>query len=302
MTAPAERTEGAVLPGFLIRIRRWLRAGFDGGAADQPGSAAVARLIVFVILVGSLIAMLETEQSLWSDEEVAAAFRLLDGMLLAFFSLEYLLRFWAAGEIEAFRGWRGRLRWALRPWHLFDLALIAVFLLPHLGAEIFILRFLRIGRVFMVLRLTRLTAAGQLLGSCIYARRYELLVSVMMAFLLMVVAAVGLYLVEGVHQPDAFGSVPRALWWAMATLTTVGYGDVYPVSPLGKIMAGAVAFIGIGVIAIPTGIVAGAFANAMARPAASVAESREAVSREGQDDEESSGQSGALGTQDGKRA
>jgi len=254
------------MPGVLIRIRRWLRAGFDGGAVDQPGSAAVARLIVFVILTGSLIAMLETERSLWHDEDVAAAFRLLDGMLLAFFSLEYLLRFWAAGEVEACRGWRGRLKWALRPWHLFDLALIAVFLLPHLGAEIFILRFLRIGRVFMVLRLTRLTAAGQMLGACIYARRYELLVSVMMAFLLMVVAAVCLYLVEGPHQPDAFGSVPRALWWAMATLTTVGYGDVYPVTPLGKLLAGVVAFIGIGVIAIPTGIVAGAFASAMARP------------------------------------
>ncbi len=216
--------------------------------------------------MGSLIAMLETEQSLWHDKDVAAAFRLMDRALLVFFSLEYLLRFWAAGEVESWQGWRGRLRWALRPWHLFDLALIMVFLLPHLGAEIFILRFLRIGRVFMVLRLTRLTAAGQMLGSCVYARRYELLVSVMMAFLLMIVAAVFLYLVEGPRQPEAFGSVPRALWWAMATLTTVGYGDVYPVTPLGKMLAGLVAFIGIGVIAIPTGIVAGAFANAIARP------------------------------------
>src|SRR3546814_12570686 len=96
-----------------------------------------------------------------------------------------------------------------------------------------------------------------MLGACIYARRFELLVSVMMAFLLMVVAAVALYLVEGPHQPEAFGSVPRALWLAMATLTTDGYGDIYPTTPLGKVLAGMVAFIGIGVIAIPTGIVAG---------------------------------------------
>lgn len=254
------------MPSVLIRMRRWLRVGFDGGASDQPGSVYVARLVVIVILAGSVIAMLETEQSLWRDEHMAAAFRLLDRILLAFFSIEYLLRFWTAGEVAAWRSWRGRLVWMTRPWHLFDLFLIVVFLLPHLGAEIFILRFLRIGRVFMVLRLSRLTAAGQMLGACIYARRYELLVSVMMALLLMVVAAVFLYLVEGSVQPEAFGSVPRALWWAMATLTTVGYGDVYPTTPLGKALAGVVAFIGIGVIAIPTGIVAGAFANAMTRP------------------------------------
>src|SRR3546814_2565410 len=91
-------------------------------------------------LAGSGIAMLETEQSLWRDEEMAAAFRLLDRILLAFFSIEYLLRFWTAGEVAAWRSWRGRLVWMARPWHLFDLFLIAVFLLPHLGTAIFILR------------------------------------------------------------------------------------------------------------------------------------------------------------------
>src|SRR3546814_18867096 len=89
----------------------------------------------------------------------------------------------------------------------------------------------------------------------------------MMALLLMVVAAVFLYLVEGPVQPEAFGSVPRALWWVMATLTTVGYGDVYPTTPLGKVLAGIAAFIGIGVIAIPTGDVAGAVDHARVRPA-----------------------------------
>src|SRR3546814_19894696 len=102
------------MPGVLIRIRRWLRAGFDGSAADQPGSVYVARLVVVVILAGSGIAMLETEQSLWRDEEMAAAFRLLDRILLAFFSIEYLLRFWTAGEVAAWRRWRGRLVWMAR--------------------------------------------------------------------------------------------------------------------------------------------------------------------------------------------
>ena len=267
MAAPAERrTEASRLPATILRCRRWLKAGFDGGAIDQPGSWIVSRLVILVILAGSLIAMIETEKDLWRDESLAVTFHVLDRALLAFFMLEYGLRFWVAGEESKWRGWRGRLQWMTRPWHLFDFFLILVFLLPILGAEVFILRFLRIGRVFAILRLTRLTVAGQMLGSCIYERRYELMVSVIMALLLMVIAAVGLYLLEGSVQPDAFGSVPRALWWSMATLTTVGYGDVYPMTPFGRVLAGMVALIGIGVIAIPTGIIAGAFATAMTQP------------------------------------
>jgi voltage-gated potassium channel len=81
----------------------------------------------------------------------------------------------------------------------------------------------------------------------------------------MLVSATALYLVEGPEQPDKFGSIPRALWWAAVTLTTIGYGDVFPVTPLGKLLAAMTAMAGIGLIAAPTGILAAAFSEAFQR-------------------------------------
>ena len=89
--------------------------------------------------------------------------------------------------------------------------------------------------------------------------------SVMIAGLLMLVSSTLLYMVEGEAQPDDFGSIPRAMWWSIATLTTVGYGDAFPITPLGKVLAGFTALTGIGLIAMPTGILASAFSDALQR-------------------------------------
>lgn len=91
---------------------------------------------------------------------------------------------------------------------------------------------------------------------------YELLLSVGVAGLLLLLSSAFLYAVEAAAQPEAFGSVPRALWWSIATLTTVGYGDVTPITALGKLFAGITAVAGIGLIAMPTGILAAAFSDA----------------------------------------
>jgi voltage-gated potassium channel len=98
-------------------------------------------------------------------------------------------------------------------------------------------------------------------GHALSQKKVELAISVGVAFLAIVLAALFLYLAEATVQPEAFASIPRALWWSLATLTTVGYGDVAPITPLGKILGGFVAIIGVGIIAMPAGILASSFSS-----------------------------------------
>lgn len=125
-----------------------------------------------------------------------------------------------------------------------------------------VMRLLRVFRIVRLSRLTRFNHSLTLLVQAVHKRRTELGISFVIAMLLLLLTSIMLYLVEGGSNPDDFGSIPRAMWWSIATLTTVGYGDVTPLSPLGKICAGMTAFIGIGIVAMPTGILAAAFSEA----------------------------------------
>ena len=131
------------------------------------------------------------------------------------------------------------------------------------AAKPFVLRIFRLMRILRLIKLGRMSLAMNYLIEAITARRVELLLSFFVGLFFLILSASALYVVEGEVQPDKFGSIPRTLWWAAVTLTTIGYGDVYPVTPLGKVFAGLVAFAGIGLIALPTGILAAAFSEAV---------------------------------------
>lgn len=132
-----------------------------------------------------------------------------------------------------------------------------------LGNEAFLLRMFRLIRIIRVARLGRFSSALQAINEAVHARRFELMMSFAIASMLLLLSSTLLYIVEGGIQPETFGSIPRAMWWSVATLTTVGYGDVYPVTTIGRIFAGLTAITGIGLIAMPTGILASAFSDAI---------------------------------------
>ena len=136
-------------------------------------------------------------------------------------------------------------------------------LIPMLvtGAPIF--RLIRLFRLASLLRFGEFSNALRALSTAIVERRYDLAVTGALAGVLVLGGATALYWAEGAQQPEAFGSIPRAMWWSIITLTTVGYGDVSPVTTLGKFLAAIVALGGIGLVAMPTGIVAAAFSDAM---------------------------------------
>ena len=236
--------------------------------ARGEGLSPVNRLLVLTVLVAVAIQVLETEPSIYAPHAVwFAAGDLLVGLM---FGADLLLRVWAAGERAEYRGLGGRLRFLSRPRVMLDLVAVLPFLVaPWVGFleanDLAFLRLVTATEIILNARLGRLSSALSALRYAIVSRREDLLVSLVLALATMLATAVGLYLVEGRIQPEAFGSIPRALWWSLETLTTVGYGDVFPQTVLGRLLAGVFALAGIGIIAVPTGILAAAFNEAFQR-------------------------------------
>jgi voltage-gated potassium channel len=125
----------------------------------------------------------------------------------------------------------------------------------------FDLRFMRVFRLFRLLKLTRYSAALQTLGAAVYGQRRALGATLVIIAILLVFSSSIIYLLEKDAQPEAFGSIPEAMWWGLATLTTVGYGDIAPISAGGKVFGAFVMVLGIGMFALPAGILATAFSN-----------------------------------------
>jgi len=158
--------------------------------------------------------------------------------------------------------WRARLGCAVAPAGIIDLASIAAGFAPTVYGGGF-RRLFRLVRILRLAKLGRMTSAWQHLAEAVRSRKDELLLSLVAGLALMLVSATVLYMVEGTVQPDKFGSIPRALWWSVATLTTIGYGDVFPITPVGKVFASITALTSIGLVAMPTGILAAAFSEAL---------------------------------------
>lgn len=243
-------------------LRARLYRQLDPEARKRGLSVTNVALAVFIVFA-SVVAILATEPTIYNQN--ARLFIMAEWVFGGVFIVEYLARLWVAPERpDAPTPWRARLRFMLSFSGLIDLLTIIATLTPGAPAGP-LLRAFRLLRVLRLAKLGRMSSAWKYIGEAISSRRPELFLSLFFGVGLMVVSATLLYLVEGDAQPDKFGSIPRALWWAVATLTTIGYGDIYPVTPLGKLLASVTAVTSIGLIALPTGILAAAFSDAMAR-------------------------------------
>lgn len=230
-------------------------------ARQQEGLSALNQVIGVLILLASLTAILETEPTL--RESAPWLFPTLETIFVVVFIIEYLLRLYTIGEDPRYRGLSGRLRYIFSFWALVDLIAILPYFLGFMAYDnAFLVRLLRLLRMLRLARLGRFSQAWAGLADALHSRSYELWLSAGVAGLLLLFSSCCLYVVEASVQPETFGSVPRALWWSIATLTTVGYGDVTPITALGKFFAGLTAVAGIGIIAMPTGILAAAFSDA----------------------------------------
>jgi voltage-gated potassium channel len=255
-----------------MSLRHRFFVQLEPSARMGKGLSPTNRAICWLILLSALFAILETEPTLVAGRE--QQFLRLEDVFTCIFLIEYFVRLWIAGEDPRYgAGVRAHLRYLISTPAIIDLLAIVPILLTFAGSEVFLLRLFRFARILRVARLGRFSKAVHQIAEAVTNRKHELLVSLMVAGLLLVVTSTLLYLIEGDVQPDAFGSIPRAMWWSVATLTTVGYGDVYPHTALGRFVAALTAVAGIGLVAMPTGILAAAFSDVMHRQQVTVEKS-----------------------------
>jgi voltage-gated potassium channel len=231
---------------------------------QRRGLSLISLTLVGLVILSFVTLALETEPELplWVKSAVSIA----NTVIVALFAGEYILRLWAAGEKPEFAGLAGRARYAMTPLALADLAafgpeLVLTLVAPQEGGAL--LAALRALRLFRLFKLARYVPAFSIVGAALRRSGPPLLAALAVAAVQVYVAALILYFIEGQipEQAENFSSVPRALWWAVVTLTTVGYGDVFPITPLGRFAASLIALAGIGIVAMPTGIIASAFAE-----------------------------------------
>ena len=176
------------------------------------------------------------------------------------FSVEYVLRLYACtADPRCRHPVKGRLRFAITPLVLVDLFAVLPFYVSAINADLRFLRMLRAIRIIRLAKIARYSEAVRTLGRVLNSKKEELAISLGLLTLLLILVSALMYYAEHDVQPDKFSSIPAAFWCAIATLSTVGYGDVYPITPLGKIVGAGAAVLGIGMFALPTGILGAGF-------------------------------------------
>ena len=236
------------------RVADVLGPGVVPSRASRWVNAALVLLIL--ISIGSLV----VESMPGLSSATRRVLWLIEATTVFLFTIEYAFRLWACVERPKFASSvTGRARFAATPMAIIDLLAILPFYLPLLGVDLRVLRILRLMRIARVLKLGRYSEALTLFWKVLVQKREELIAMAVFVAVLALLSATALYYAERDAQPEAFGSIPAALWWAVVTLTSVGYGDAVPITLAGRIAAMVIAVIGIGLVALPAGVLGAAF-------------------------------------------
>ncbi len=180
---------------------------------------------------------------------------------IAVFSLEYIFRIWTADlHYKENTPFKARLTYIFSFYGIIDLLAIMPFYLPMITrVDLRVLRSLRLIRLLRVFKLSRYSRSFKLLGEVLEDTKGDLAVTIFIVFILLIISSTLMFYIENEAQPEAFSNIGQSLWWAVATLTTVGYGDIYPITPAGKLLSGVIAILGIGIVALPTSILSSSF-------------------------------------------
>lgn len=221
---------------------------------DHKLSTTFDKFITLSILVAIIHLTLETEKSIYNEYYIV--FDITEFFLTVIFSFEY-----AARILTFSKKYYGKsfLRFVSSFDLLIDLLALLPFYLTLLPIDLRYLRIFRLFRLARIFKLTRYNKAIQTVKVVMSAKKEILTISFILIGIILYLVSALMYYVENAAQPEVFSSIPKTMWWGVATLTTVGYGDIYPITALGRFLGGVIAILGIGIFAIPTGIIASGF-------------------------------------------
>ncbi len=231
---------------------------------ERPGDERGRVFDAFDIFILALILLNVVAVIVGTVKSVEARFqsqlRWFEVFSVVVFTVEYLARVWScASQSEYSRPLIGRLRFMLRPVAIIDLLAVLPFYLTFFTADLRFIRALRLFRLLRVAKLGRYSSSMRLFGLVFRNKKEELFVTAMVMMMMIIMSASFMYFAENEAQPDKFPDIPSTVWWAVMTLTTVGYGDVFPITPLGKCLTMVIAILGIGMFALPVGIFGAGF-------------------------------------------
>jgi len=235
-----------------MTLRKRVFNFLEPSVSGWPTARAIEYFLVALIACNIAAIQLETVPHFEDDYQLF--FSNFEIFSVIIFSIEYILRLWTCRELIKYKKPAGILRYTVSKSALIDLFSILPFYLNFLPIDLRWLRIFRLFRLLRMLKIARYLTALNMIFAVIRDRKEQLLVVIMFIFFLLVIIATVMFYVEGPAQPQVFSSIPATMWWGIATLTTVGYGDMVPITTLGKFLAGIIAIIGVGMYALPAGI------------------------------------------------
>ncbi len=242
-----------------MKIKKRIFEIIETGKKGDKLSIGFDTFIISLIILNVTSIVIESFSSL--SPSLRTNLRIFEIISVMIFTIEYLLRIWTANlKYKDNSYFIALLKYIRSPMAIIDLLAILPFYIPALIAvDLRFLRILRLTRLLRIFKLNRYTKALAMVGRVIKSKKEELILTMFITFLLVLIASSLMYYIENDIQPGSFPNIIACFWWAIATLTTIGYGDVYPVTAWGKVLSGIIAILGIGLVALPTGIISSGF-------------------------------------------
>lgn len=245
------------------RLKRRVYEVLEVAKPDDKLSKAVDIILMSLILLNVALIIAGTFEL---HETAIQVFTVIENVSVAVFTVEYFLRLWTSDlKFTELSPFRARLRYIRTFAAVIDLVSLLPSFIPAMSSSFMVLRMFRVLRLLRVFKLNRYTHALKDIGEVFKRKAGQLISSMLVVSFLMIIAAVLMYDAEHEAQPEVFDNALSGMWWAIATLTTVGYGDIYPVTVVGKIMSAIIAILGIGLVAVPTGIISAGFTEQIER-------------------------------------